>query len=46
MFSKDGEEGWLSRLQIKYRRAVGKNKDMENNFHSNDSSNDNLESIF
>jgi len=46
MLSKDGEYRWLSRLQIRYRRAVGKDKDMKNDFHSNDSPNDNLESRF
>ena len=46
MLAKDGEYGWLSRLQIRYRRAVRKDKDIKNDFHSNDSPNDNLESRF
>ena len=46
MLVKDGEYRWLSRLQIRYRRAVGKDKDMKNNFHSNNSSNNNLENRF
>ena len=46
MIAKDREKGWLSRLHTRYRKIVGKYKDMENNFYSNDSPNDDLESRF
>ena len=42
MLAKDGEQGWLSRLHKRYRKAVGKYKNMENDIYSNDSPNDDL----
>ena len=46
MLAKDGEQGWLSRLHKRYRKAVGEYKNMENDIYSNDSPNDDLESTF
>jgi len=46
MLTKDGEQGWIFKLHTRYRKAVGKYKDMKNNFYSNDSPNDDLESRF
>ena len=46
LYSKDGEPEWFSRLHTKYRKVVGKYKDIENDFYSNDSLNDDLESRF
>ena len=42
MLAKDGEREWISRLC----KAVGEYKDIESDFHSNDSLNDDLESKF
>jgi hypothetical protein len=46
LLAKDGERGWLSRLGTRYKKAVGEYKDIENDFYSNDSPNDDLESRF
>ena len=42
MLAKDAEQGWISRLATRYRKTVEEYKDMENNFYSNNSPNDNL----
>jgi hypothetical protein len=42
---KDGERGWLSKLCTRYRKVVGEYKDIEN-FYSNDTPSDDLESMF
>ena len=44
--AKDEEQEWLSRSCTRHRKAVKKHKDAENNFYSNDSLNDDLESRF
>jgi hypothetical protein len=41
---KDRKQEWLSRVQTRYRKAIGEWKDIEINFYANDSPNDNLES--
>jgi len=46
MLAKYEEQEWLSRLHKSYRKAVGKYKDVENDFYSNDSQNDYLKSRF
>ena len=46
MLAIDEEQGWLSRLYKRYIKAIGKYKDMKNNFYSNNPSNDDLESRF
>jgi hypothetical protein len=43
--AKDGERWWLSKLRTRYTKVVGGHKDIENNFYSNDSPNNDLESI-
>ena len=43
--AKHGERGWLYRLHTRYRKTVGVYKD-ENDFYSNDSPNEDLESRF
>ena len=44
--AKDGERGWHSRLCTRYRKVVREYINIENDFYSNDSLNDNLESKF
>ena len=46
MLVKDGEQGWLSRLHKRYRKAIEKYKDIENDFYSNNSLDDDLKSKF
>ena len=40
---KDEGREWLSKLCIRYRKTVGKHKDIEIDFYSNDSLNDDLD---
>ena len=44
--AKDEEQEWLSIQFIRYTKAVGKHKDIDNDFYSNDSLNDDLEGRF
>ena len=44
--AKDGERGWLSRVRTRYRKAVRECKDIGNDFYSNNSLNDDLDSRF
>jgi hypothetical protein len=42
--SKYKKREWLSRVQTRYKKVIGDWKDIENDFYTNGSPNDNLES--
>ena len=42
--AKNKRREWLSRVRMRYRKAVGECKDIENDFYANDAPNDDLES--
>ena len=46
MLANNEEQGWLSKLYTKYRKVVGTYKNMKNNFYSNNTPSDDLESKF